>query len=181
MDKAVVATPQMSSRAVLAKKKRRVFLQVLAQTGRVAEAARACGYTDTSTLTAYRRNDEEFAEEWDDALLDAAHVLEEEVWRRAHDGILEPIYYKGKVAGYKTNYSDTLAMFILRGLKPGTYRDNVRGGDMNINFGIAVMPMTATNDDQWEKRAVLMHSEQKTITIEAKPVENTLARIQRSD
>ena len=107
--------------------------------------------------------------------------MEEEIWRRAKEGVLEPVFYKGEVAGYKTNYSDTLAMFILRGLKPGTYRDNVRGGDVNVNFGIAVLPMTAQNDDQWESRAVLMHQEQRTITIEDKPVENQMTRIKRGD
>ncbi len=169
------------SRAVLAKKKRKVFLDVLAQTGRVAEASRAVGYTDTATLQAFRRNDEDFAEAWDLALEAAANVLEEEAIRRAIEGVLEPVYYKGEVTGYKTNHSDTLLMFILRGLKPGVYRENQRGGDTNINFGIAVLPMTAQNDDQWEQRAVLMHGEQKTITIEAKPVENQMARIKRSD
>ena len=169
------------SRAILAKKKRRVFLDILAKTGKVAEAARACGYTDTATLQAFRRQDEDFAEAWDFALESAAHVLEEEGWRRAQDGVLEPVFYKGKVAGYKTNYSDTLLMFMLRGLKPGVYRENQRGGETNINFGIAVLPMTAQNDEQWEQRAVLMHDQQKTITIEDKPVENQMARIKRSD
>ena len=169
------------SRAVLAKKKRKVFLGVLAKTGRVAEAARAVGYTDTATLQQYRRNDEEFAEAWEFALEAAANALEEEAIRRATEGVLEPVFYKGHVAGYKTNYSDTLLMFILRGLKPGTYRENQRGGDTNINFGIAVLPMTAQNDEQWERRALLMHDEQKTITIEAKPVENQMARIKRGD
>lgn len=169
------------SRAVLAKKKRKVFLSVLARTGRVAEASRACGYTDTATLQQFRRNDEDFAEAWDHALEAAAHVLEEEAIRRATEGVLEPVFYKGEVAGYKTNYSDTLLMFVLRGLKPGTYRENQRGGDTNINFGIAVLPMTAQSEEQWEERAVLMHNEQKTITIEDKPVENTMTRIKRSD
>lgn len=158
-----------------------MFLEVLAKTGRVAEAARAVGYTDTATLQAYRRNDEDFAEAWEHALESAAHVLEEEAIRRATEGVLEPVFYKGEVAGYKTNYSDTLLMFILRGLKPGVYRDNARGGDTNINFGIAVLPMTAQSEDQWEQRALLMHSEQKTITIEAKPAENQMARIKRGD
>jgi redox-regulated HSP33 family molecular chaperone len=173
--------PYKDSRAILAKKKRRVFLGVLAQTGRVSEAARACGFTDTSTLQKFRRNDEDFAEAWDHALEAAAHVLEEEAIRRATEGVLEPVFYKGKVTGYKTNYSDTLMMFILRGLKPSVYRENARGGDVNVNFGIAVLPMTAQSDEQWENRAVLMHKEQKVITIEAKPVENQMARIKRGD
>jgi hypothetical protein len=129
----------------------------------------------------FRRNDEEFAEAWDLALEAAAHTLEEEAIRRATEGVLEPVYYKGEVAGYKTNYSDTLLMFILRGLKPGVYRDNARGGDTNINFGIAVLPMTAPDENQWEQRALTMHDEQKTITIEAKPDENQMARVKRGD
>ncbi len=179
MSKDVLVQP--NSRAILAKKKRRVFLQVLTQTGRVAEAARACGYTDTSTLQAYRRHDEEFAQDWDDAMESAANVLEEELIRRAVDGVKEPVGYKGKIAFYKTNYSDSNLQFMLRAMKPGTYRDNTRGGDMNINFGVMMMPPTAKDDGQWETRAIRMHSKQEVITIEAKPVENTLARIQRSD
>ncbi len=175
------ALAHQNSRNILAKKKRRVFLDVLAQTGRVAEASRACGYTDTATLQKFRRNDEDFAEAWDYALEAAAHVLEDEAIRRATEGVLEPVFYKGQVAGYKTNYSDPLLMFILRGLKPGTYRENARGGETNINFGIAVLPMTAQSEEQWENRALLMHDQQKTITIEAKPVENQMARITRGD
>lgn len=179
MSKDVIVQP--NSRAVLAKKKRRVFLGVLAKCGRVSEAARACGYTDTSTLTAYRRNDEEFAEEWDHAIESASHQLEEALISRAVDGVAEPVFYKGKIVGYKTNFSDTLGMFFLRGMKPGTYRDSQRGGDMNINFGVMMMPPTEKNEERWEAKAVNMHSRQEVITIEAKPVENTLSRIQRSD
>jgi hypothetical protein len=176
-----VAKKNPDSRAVLAKKKRRVFLDVLAKTGRVAEAARACGYTDTAALQAHRRNDEDFAEAWSQALEAAAHVFEEEATRRAIDGVHEPVYYKGEVVGYKLNHSDPLLMFMLRGLKPDTYRENARGHDMNINFGIAVLPMTAPSEGAWEERAVTMHNEQKTIIIDEKPVDNNMTRIKRSD
>jgi hypothetical protein len=175
------ATPYTSSHSILAKKKRKVFLSALSLTGKVSEAARACGYTDTATLQRYRREDEEFAEQWDLALESAANILEEEAIRRATEGVLEPVFYKGEVAGYKTNYSDTLLMFMLRGLKPGVYRENQRGGETNINFGIAVLPMTAQSEGAWEQRSRLMHDEQKTITIEAKPVENQMSRVRRSD
>lgn len=176
-----MGTAIVPSTIKLAQKKRKTFLKVLAQTGRVAEAARACGYTDTSTIQAYRRQDEDFAEKWDLALESAADVLEDEIWRRAHDGVLEPMLYKGTIVAYKPNYSDSLAMFILRGLRPERYRDNGRGGDTNINFGIAVLPMTAKNEEQWEQRAIEMHGGQKALTLEAKPTENNMNRVQRSD
>lgn len=165
---------------VLSKKKRKVFLSILAQTGQVAAASRASGYQNTSFLTKLRREDEDFADEWDLALESAKHVLEEEIVRRARDGVMEPVFYKGEIVGHKVNYSDALAMFILRKLDP-SYRDTGRNHEMNINFGIAVLPMTATSDEAWEQRALEMHGGQKTITLEAKPVENNMARITRGD
>ena len=173
-------TAYQDSRVVLARKKRKVFLRVLAETGQVTEASRACGYTTPTTLQRFRRENEDFAEEWDDALQAAKHMLADEIWRRAKDGVLEPQFHKGEIVGYVPKYSDTLAMFILRKLDP-SYRDNQRGGDMTINFGIAVVPMTAKDDGQWEQRAVQMHDEQKVITIEAKPEENQMTRIKRGD
>lgn len=175
------AVKKISTKVLLARKKRQVFLRILAETGKVVEAARACGWQDTTTVQKARREDEDFAEEWDFALLAASNKLEEEAWRRAEDGVLEPTYYKGEIVGYTTKYSDTLMMFMLRKLNPA-YRDTGRGGgDTNIHFGIAVLPMTAVNDEAWEQRAQVMHNQQQVITLEAKPVENKLAQIQRGD
>lgn len=165
---------------VLSKKKRKVFINILSQTGQVAVASRAAGYQTTSFLTRLRRDDEDFAEEWDIALESAKHELEEEAIRRAREGVMEPVFYKGEIVGHKVNYSDTLMMFILRKLDPA-YRDTGRNHEMNINFGIAVLPMTATSDEAWEQRALEMHGDQKTITLEAKPVENNMARVTRGD
>lgn len=175
-----MAKKRTRTRTVISNKKRKVFLKLLAQTGQVTEAARAAGYTDTTYLLRYRRENEDFAEEWDLALESAKHTLEAEAIRRAVDGVLEPVYYKGDIAGYKTNYSDPLLMFVLRKLDP-TYRDTGKGGDTNINFGIAVLPMTAKNPEDWEQRAVTMHNEQEMITVEAKPQQNHLQKMTRSD
>ena len=89
--------------------------------------------------------------------------------------------YKGEVVGYETQYSDALIMFLLRGMKPEKYRENARGGDMNISFGVAVLPMTAKSDEAWEQRALNMHDDQKVIVLEDKPVENNLIRVRRGD
>jgi len=56
-------------------------------------------------------------------------MLEDEAIRRAHQGISVPVLHKGKqvyVDGrplYKTEYSDQLLMFLLRGLDPERYRE----------------------------------------------------------
>lgn len=168
------------TRVALSRKKRKVFLDVLAKTGNVSFSAQAAGYTTTIFLHKTRREDEDFAEAWDQALQAAGDVVEAEAYRRAIEGVLEPNYYKGDVVGYTPKYSDTLLLAILKKLKP-EYREGGRGGDMNINFGIAVLPMTANDESGWEQRAVQMHNGQTLVEIEAKPVENELMKVKRGD
>jgi len=169
------------SKQSIAARKRKVFLKVLADTASVAAAAKACGYQDATTLQAYRRDNEDFAEEWNNAMEAAATVLEAEMVRRAVDGVMEPVFFKGTVVGHIRKYSDTLLQFALRGMRPEVYRENARGGNLNVNFGIAVMPMTAKNDDAWEDRALEMHGGQTLVQIEAKPTENAMLRVKRGD
>lgn len=173
--------PRATPRTVLAQKKRRLFLRILAETGNVKESAQACGYTDTSVLKKFRRENEDFAEEWDNALDSGTDILVSEANRRAVEGTLKPILYKGEIVTYLTEYSDALLMFLLRAARPDTYRENARGGETNVNFGIAVIPMTAQNEADWQDRAILMHDKQQPIVIEAKPVENQMARVERGD
>ena len=176
-----MANEIVNTKNTIAARKRRVFLKVLAQTASVSVAAKACGYQDTSTLQAYRRDNEDFGDLWNEALEAAANVLEHEAIRRAVDGVLEPTFYKGVVVGHTRKYSDSNLQFMLRGMKPDTYRENARGGNMNVNFGIAVLPMTAQNDEAWENRALEMHKGQKIIEVEDKPTENAMLRVKRGD
>ncbi len=176
-----MATEIVHSKQLIAARKRKVFLKVLAKTASVSAAAKACGYQDTSTLQAYRRDDEDFAEEWNNALESAANVLEAELIRRAVDGVLEPVFYKGGVVGHIRKYSDTNLQFALRGMKPDVYRETARGGGLSVNFGIAVLPMTAKSAEEWEKGAIEMHKGQTTIEIEDKPTENAMLRVKRGD
>ena len=166
----------------MSQKKRKLFLELLAQTGLVYESARALGYNSTAYLKQLRRDDEDFAAEWDIALESAVNVLEQEGLRRAHEGVSEPVYYKGEVVGHVQKYSDTLLMFMLRALKPDTYREKVNAGaNVNVKFGIAVMPMTAQSENDWEKGAVDMHDGQAAIILPDKPVENRLITAKRGD
>jgi hypothetical protein len=100
------------------------FLAALRETGQVT---RSCELADISRNTVYthRREDGEFARLWDLALEDAAGTLEDEAWRRARDGINKPIVYQGMVMGTQKEYSDTLLMFMLKGIKPDKYADKL--------------------------------------------------------
>jgi len=59
------------------------------------------------------------------AATQATEVLEQEAWRRARDGVAEPVYQHGKQIGTIQRYSDNLLMFLLRARAPERYRDRV--------------------------------------------------------
>ena len=84
-----------------------IFLASLRSTG-VVKAA--CGVADIERKTAYRRRkaDPAFAEDWDEAIEEAADVLEAEMRRRALAG------------------SDRLLEFALTGLRPDRYGKKAR-------------------------------------------------------
>jgi hypothetical protein len=64
-----------------------------------------------------------YAAAFDRAKEEAAQTLEDEAIRRAHDGVLEPKFWKGKLVGAVRVYSDALLMFMLRGARPERYRE----------------------------------------------------------
>lgn len=72
------------------------FLEALKRTGIVSRACDAVGVL-TGTVYSLRKRDADFAAAWDDALEVAVDRLESEAWRRAHDGVEEPIVYQGQL------------------------------------------------------------------------------------
>lgn len=111
-----------------------VFLKHLAKTSNVAAS---CRKAKISRKTAYewRNEDEMFAAAWDEALVIAIELLEEEARRRAQDGVLEPVFYLGARVGSVRKYSDTLTIFLLKAHRPDKYRDNHRFEHTGANGG----------------------------------------------
>ena len=52
-----------------------------------------------------------------------ADQLEAEAVRRAFRGVKRPVYQGGLLAGYLTEYSDQLLMFVLRAMRPERFRE----------------------------------------------------------
>lgn len=79
-------------------------------------------------MTAYgwRKDDPAFAKAWDEAKAIGLEALEDEALRRAFEGYDKPIVHMGIITDTVKEYSDTLAIFLLKGGKPEKYRDNVR-------------------------------------------------------
>lgn len=102
------------------------FLEVLRQTGNVSRAAREAGLS-SSTVYAHRAKQPKFARDWDAAVAEALDNLEAELVDRATRGVEKPVYYRGEIVGNVRNYSDALAMFILKARRPEIY-DRTGGG-----------------------------------------------------
>ncbi len=100
------------------------FLEKLAECGNVT---RACKAAKVARWTAYRhrRDDPAFERAWDEALSIAVGLLEDEAWRRAREGWLEPVFFKGEQQGSVRKYSDTLLIFLLKAHNPAKYRENL--------------------------------------------------------
>ena len=103
--------------------KKRAFLAVFCQYGRIVKSARDAGIHWTSHYHWLKR-DKVYASAFDAAKQIAADHFEDEIYRRGFEGYERPVTYQGEITGHYTDYSDTLAIFALKGLRPEKYRDN---------------------------------------------------------
>jgi hypothetical protein len=121
--------PSKSRQTLLTTKKRKKFLEALADGMSVTSAAAHAGF---SRVYAYQVKDAdpEFAALWDDAVEQAADKLEDEVRRRAM-GHMESIVYKGEVTGQVLRHSDLMTIFLLKAKRP-EFKDNAK---VEVNVG----------------------------------------------
>jgi hypothetical protein len=95
--------------------------------------------------TAYfwKRVDYAFSVAWDEALERGLDALEDEVMRRAKEGVEEPIFYQGGVVGTTRRYSDVLAMFLLK-----SKRRDVFGERREITANQNILSMSPEQRDR---------------------------------
>lgn len=98
------------------------FLQHLEETGHVAHSAEKAGLSRRSLYRVRLRN-KTFAAQWKAAEEMGLDALQDEIMRRAKDGTTRSVYYQGLPVGSVTEYSNDLAMFILKSKRPETYGD----------------------------------------------------------
>lgn len=102
--------------------RQRIFLNTLANTGRVTEAAEMADITPRS---AYRlRNHPQgaaFAKAWDAAMLRASGRLLSVAMERAISGTPQVVWREGRIAAETTTPSDRMLMFLLRHLDPALF------------------------------------------------------------
>lgn len=105
--------------------KKRAFLKAYAATGNISDAASQTGI-DRGTHYKWLKDDAEYGQAFENAKEQAVDILELEARRRAATGWLEPVFWQGEIVGRVRKFSDILLIFLLKGARPGKYRENVR-------------------------------------------------------
>ncbi len=102
--------------------RQRRFLACYAACGSLTRAAR-WSKIHRQTHYDWMKNIPEYPGEFATAEKLAARTLQDEAVRRAHEGVKKAVYYKGKVVGYETEFSDTLMITMLKATDPEKFRD----------------------------------------------------------
>lgn len=135
--------------------KKRACLTALAETGNVTEATRAAGVhrrTHYDWLDPKKSGQEAaaiYAEAVEDAMEAAADRLEREAFRRAVEGVDEPVYQGGELVGTVRKYSDTLLIFLLKGARPEKFRErHEHRHSGSVRFNLAAIQAALEEGDE---------------------------------
>jgi hypothetical protein len=105
---------------------KKAFLDSFRQHGNVTRACRA-STVGRSSVYRWQEDDDQFAHDFRVAEVEATEHLEEAAYERAVKGVTQetPIFHRGKHidTAVKTEYSDTLLIFLLKARAPEKYRD----------------------------------------------------------
>lgn len=92
--------------------KQRAFLAAYAESGNISKAARDAKVNPKTHF--FWKDNPVYLEAFEAAHDVACDTLEYEARRRAIEGVMKPIFHRGKVVGEVLEYSDALLMFLLR-------------------------------------------------------------------
>lgn len=110
--------------------KQRAFLKAYTEELTITGAANRIGIDQTCHIV-WKRISPTYRALFEDLKEYVVESLEGEVFRRAYHGVQKTVYYQGEPCGIEVNFSDTLAMFLLRAANPEKYRERSQM-DMNI-------------------------------------------------
>jgi len=115
------------------------FLAAFSECGIVNWAARWAKVHRTSHYV-WMNEDPTYPARFEEAEKRAARGLVDEATRRGRFGVSKPVWYKGRVVGYETEFSDRMLELVIKGELPRKYRDNssveLTGKDGKPLFGL---------------------------------------------
>ena len=147
-------------------KKKRFLIAFAASGGNVARAATAAG-TARSNHYEWLKLDAKYKAAFEELELQAAQVMEDEGRRRALEGTLKGVYYKGSLVDFEVEYSDRILIQMLKARHPAhktTSTVNLRGAGKDGAIPVEVIPAAAlaklTEEQVLEHLRVLRDAEQ---------------------
>ena len=120
--------------------KKEAFLAAYAVTCSISGAAKAARI-NRGTHYDWLQADPEYKAKFERAQEVAIQALEDEAVRRAYEGVERPVYQGGEKVGVIREYSDTLLIFLLKGLRPAKYRER---------YDVAVEAAESPSSRQWQ-------------------------------
>lgn len=108
-----------------------MFIDELGECANVSASAAEAGVS-RKTVYQERKADAGFAHAWDEAIETALDRAEGELYRRAVEGVEEPVFYKGDIVGAIRRYSDTALIFMLKTRRRSIYGD--RSTNLNLDM-----------------------------------------------
>jgi len=132
--------------------KRRMFLRALVESGgNMSRAAAAAGVSQCTPYSKPWKDDVGFQGLLPIAREMGGEQLEAEMIRRAYEGVEEPVgFFRGKPSAYVRRYSDSLGIFLLKGIMREKYAEQHRHGGADDAPPIRFVEMT---DDEVVRRA----------------------------
>ncbi|HZD59101.1 MAG TPA: hypothetical protein VE439_01445 [Anaerolineae bacterium] len=113
---------KIHKRAIKGRNQRQFLTAFILSNGNRSKASEASGISRQCHYK-WQKIDPIYAAAFEEAEDIVADALEAEAWRRAVDGVEEPIFYQGEYVDSVRKYSDTLLIFLLKGAKPEKYKD----------------------------------------------------------
>lgn len=99
--------------------RQRKFIEALASSACVTEAAASVGLSATAAYNLRRRPEAQaFRLAWDAAIDFGMRRLVDAALSRAVHGVAVPVFYKGELVGERREYPERLAMFLMRAHDP---------------------------------------------------------------
>lgn len=139
------------SNSVFDDSRKAIFLDFIAENGRVTDACRAAGVS-SSTVRRHVEMDPDFAEAYDHAKQAYADYVTSVVERRALDGTREPIMggrFKDQVVGHKVVYETPLTIMHAKRYVP-EYRDRQQV-DVSVTGGVLAVASALPGTDSGQK------------------------------
>ena len=119
------------------------FLRCLREIPNISRACKISGLGYGPVKHRYR-TDPVFAEQWDEAIAEGVEALEAECLRRGFEGYPgRPVVSNGMVIADVTEYSDGLAMFMLKAHAPHKYKDK---SEVTHNGGVTIKVVSGVPD-----------------------------------